>query len=856
MHFLERDAFVAELLRAVEDGRQGRGVAVAVAGEAGIGKTTLATRVGDEARAGGMRVLWSGCEALFTPRPLGPLYDVAEALGPEVDALLGADRNRERLFPAVLAAAGAEPTLLVVEDVHWADHATLDLLKYVARRIARIPLLLLFTYRDDEVAADHPLLSLLGETTQARRLSLPRLSPEAVAALASGRDARAVYALTGGNPFYVSEFLAGDGERVPPTVRDAVLARAAKLSPAARVIVEVASVVPGKAERWLVEAVVEATIGGASETSTLVEATTSGIVALQHGDLVFRHELARRAIEDSLPAVRRQSLHAAVLDQLQRRGGVSPARLAHHAAEAGDVAAIRRLAPLAADEAKRADAHREAASHYRSLLVHAGSLDERERAELLEQLSYECYLTHHEVEAIGHRQATLAIWRRLGERLREGDALRWISRLQWFAGQNLEARAAAEDAIAVLATLPPGPELAMAWSNRSQLHMLAQETEEAIAWGTRAIELAQRLGDTAILAHALNNVGTAETLAGIPEGAAKLDESLRLSLEHGYGEHAARAYTNIGTGAVRLIDYPRAEQALEAGIAYATDRDLDAWRFYMLAWRARMRLELGEWSGAAEDAHAVLAFQGGPGVSRIPALAVLGCIRVRRGDPGAAALLEEARELALRTGEIQRIAPVAIARAEAAWLRGDAASTVEEVREALAMMPPSEPWTRGELALALRRAGALDATPLSDIAEPYALQIAGDWPAAAERWERIGRPWELATALAMSDELDDLQRALSILTSLGDRALSATISARLPPPRVPRVSTRLNPHGLTARELEILALVADGLRNSDIAARLSVSQKTVDHHVSAVLSKLGARTRGEAAAKFRVLGAE
>lgn len=848
MHFLERDAFLAELLRAAEEVRAGRGVAVAVGGEAGIGKTTLVTRAAEEIRGRGMRVLWSGCEALFTPRPLGPLYDFAEELGPEVDALLGSDRNRERLFPAVLEAAGAEPTLLVVEDVHWADHATLDLLKYAVRRIARLPLLLIYTYRDDEVASDHPLVSLLGETMQARRLALPRLSPAAVASLAVGRDARAVYALTGGNPFYVAEFLAGDGERVPPTVRDAVLARATRLSPAARTIVETASAVPGKAERWLVEAALPEAVS----TEVLIEATTSGIVALHHGAFVFRHELARRAIEDSLPGVRRQALHAAVLALLQGRGGVSPARLAHHAAEAGDVEAIRRLAPLAADEAKRADAHREAAAHYRTLLAHSDSLGDRARAELLEQLAYECYLTQQEDEALRHRQAALAIWRRVGDRLREGDTLRWISRLQWFAGRNLEARAAAEEAIAVLETLPPGPELAMAWSNRAQLHMLAQETAEAVAWGTRAIELAQRIGDQAILAHALNNVGTAEELAGRAEGSAKLDESLRISLERGYQEHAARAYTNIGSGAVRAVDYARAEQALDAGIAYATDRDLDAWRMYMLAWRARMRLERGEWNAAADDAHTVLAFHGGPAVSRIPALAVLGSLRVRRGDPGATALLDEAWELAVRTREIQRIAPVAAARAEAAWLRGDARANAAEIRDAFAMTAAGDAWARGELALALRRCGVEDVSR-DDMAEPYALQIAGDWRGAAERWERIGRPWELAAALAESDDPDDLRRALSMLAALGDRALTAKIAARVPQQRGPRVSTQRNPHGLTARELEILALLAEGLRNSDIAARLSVSMKTVDHHVSAVLAKLGARTRGEAAAKFRAL---
>lgn len=834
---LERDAFLTGLVRAANEAREGRGLTVALGGEAGIGKTTLVTRLADEVS---MRVLWSGCEALFTPRPLGPLYDLAAELGPEVDALLAGERQRERLFPAVLSAAGAAPTLLVVEDVHWADHATLDLLKYLVRRIARVPLLLVVTYRDDEVGPDHPLISLLGETTRARRLSLPRLSPAGVAALAKGRDAAAVYTLTAGNPFYVTELLASEGEGVPPTVRDAVLARASKLSPAARAIVDVASTVPGKAERWLVEAALPV------DEPSMIEATTSGIVSLQHDALVFRHELGRRAIEDSLPVIRRQSLHATILELLRNRGGVSFARLAHHASEANDAEAIRELAPLAAREAVRADAHREAAVHYRRLLAHVAN--DRERADVLETLAYECYLTQQEAEALQHRQAALAIWRALGDRLREGDTLRWISRLQWFAGNNGEARAAAAEAIAVLETLPPGPELAMAWSNRAQLHMLAQETGEAVAWGTRAIELATRLGDDAILAHALNNVGTAESLARREGGAAKLEESLRISLARGYQEHAARAWTNLGSGAVRALDYGRAGRALDDGIAYCTDRDLDAWRMYMLAWRARLRLERGDWNGAADDAHLVLAFRGGPAVSRIPALAALGTIRVRRGDPGATALLDEARELAWRTREIQRIAPVAAARAEAAWLRGDLAGVADEAREAfdMAMSVDEDEWARGELALLLWRAGAIRGVP-QGIAEPYALQIAGDWRGAAERFEALGRPWERAVAMADGDP----RQALAILASLGDHALSSKIAAGLPQQRGRRASTLRNPHGLTAREMEILELIADGLRNNDIAERLFVSPKTVDHHVSAVLAKLGARTRGEAAAKYR-----
>lgn len=847
MLLLERDRFADDLQRAAAAAREGHGGAVAVIGEAGIGKTALVEQVAQQL-SGAMRVLRTGCEALFTPRPLGPVYDLASALGAEVDALLDADGKRERLFPAFLASAATPPSLLVVEDVHWADHATLDLLKYVVRRVARVPLLVVMTYRDDELSTDHPLTALLGDAPHVTRITLPRLSVDAVSALAStrGRDGRVLHALTGGNAFYVTELLASETEGVPPTVRDAVLARASKLSAAARAIVDAASVLPGRADRMAVQAALAREL----EDDAILEATTSGMISLHRDGFVFRHELGRRAVESALPEVRRQALHARVLQHLQQLEGISPARLAHHAAEAHDVDAIRRFAPLAYEEAVRADAHREAAAHARRLLANDTGIDEGERACWLERLSYECYLTQNEDEALACRRASLAIWRALGDRLREGDTLRWISRLQWFAGRGAEARAAAAEAIAILETLPPGPELAMAWSNCSQLHMLAQETDAAVSWGARAIELAARLGDQAILAHALNNVGTAETLAGRSGGAAKLDESLRISLAGHHQEHAARAYTNIGSGAVRMLDYARAETTLDEGIAWCTDRDLDAWRMYMLAWRARLRLERGQWNGAADDAHAVLAFRGGAAISRIPALAVLGCIRVRRDDPDPTSLLDEARALAIATGEIQRIAPVLAARAEAAWLRGDSPAELDDLRRALASAPADEPWARGELALALWRAGALDSAP-SDVAEPYALHMAGEWRGAAQFWERAGRPWDFAAALAESDDADDLHHALSVLAGLGDRALSRKIASRLPQQRGPRPATRTNPHGLTSRELEIAGLLTEGLRNRDIAERLCVSPKTVDHHVSAVLAKLGARTRGEAAAKLR-----
>jgi DNA-binding CsgD family transcriptional regulator len=779
MSLLERDDVLAEL------SSLDRGCVVAVIGEAGIGKTSVlhefASRCTD-------RVLIAGCEALFTPRPLGPLYDIAADLDLDVEV------PREKLFPAALAAIAQVPTLLIIEDVHWADRATLDLLKYIARRIARTPVLLAISYRDDEAGAGQPLVSLLGEAA-IKRIRVAPFSLAAVEALGGTKD---LHEITSGNPFFVTEALASP-DRVPASVRDAVLARAATLTPAARHVIELASLMPGHADLELLDA----------KADDVEAAARSGIVHIENDAIVFRHEISRRVIEESLSDVRRRPMHRAILEKLD--GGGSLARLAHHAVGARDAESILLYAPLAAEEAANASAHREAAAHYRNALAFSGAIAPQERAAMLEALSYECYLTEQLEEALQRRIEAVAIHRARGDRLREGDNLRWQSRLFWFLARSTEAEARANAAIELLQPLGKSAELAMAYSNRSQLAMLADDSETALRWGQKAIETATAVGDDAALCHALNNVGVEEIRnSGNDE---KLVRSLEIALANGYEEHAARAYTNLGTIFARGAMYERARRYLGEGIAWCRERDLDSWTLYMTAYLAQVKLETGDWDGAALDAQFVLDHRGGSGsaVSRIPALVVLGRIRARRGDPGAQALLDEAVEHAKRSNEYQRIASVAAARAEAAWLRGDLAAVAREAKAAFEMSEgKNEPWMRGELAMWMWRGGAL-AEPVKGIAEPYRLLIAGKTDEAATAFEAAGRPYEA----------ESLRRK------------------------------NAHPSGLTNREVEILVLVDEGLRNADIASRLFVSPKTVDHHVSSILSKLGAKTRGEAAKMFR-----
>jgi len=837
----------------------GRGRVVLVAGEAGIGKTALVGAFRSSLEPG--RVLAGACEPLSAARPLGPLVDVAGEVGGEL-----AERVAGGGSPGdVLAALAAElrrrpPTLLLLEDLHWADEATLDVVRLLARRIGDVAVLVVVTYRDDQLERDHPLRVALGELPPAAvaRLPLAPLSPEAVAALARpyGVDAGELHARTAGNPFFVTEALAAGGA-LPASVRDAVLARAARLGRPARALLDAVAVVPQRAELRLLEALVE------GELSRLEECLASGMLRAERDAVAFRHEIARVAVEEALPPDRRIALHRRALAALESSPGrADPARLAHHAEGAGDAEAVLRYAREAGERAALVHAHREAAKQLARALRHADALPSLERAQLLERRSYECYLTECVGEAIEARREALAVHERRGDRRGAGDAHRWLSRLFWFAGDNAAAEASAARAVALLEALPPGRELAMAYSNVAQLRMLAGDVRGAREWGGRALELAERLGEEELAVHALNNVGSAELGAGIRAGAGKLERSLELALAHGLEEHVARAYTNLGASLVGLREYGEGDRWLGLGVAYCAERDLDSWRRYMTGWRARSELEQGRWDDAAAAAHAVLDRPAGPAPSRITPLVTLGRLRARRGDPDAWAPLDEALALARGTGELQRLGPVAAARAEARWLAGTPELVAGEVEEALALARAVEHdggWVAGELELWLARAGGSPSGAVR-AAEPLALELADEPEAAARAWRALGCPYEAALALLGSDDEAALRESLAELERLGagpaaERAARALRARGVRNLRHgPRRSTRGNPAGLTGRQLEVLRLLAEGQRNAQIAERLVLSRKTVDHHVSAILRKLRVKTRTEAAAEAGRLG--
>jgi DNA-binding CsgD family transcriptional regulator/tetratricopeptide (TPR) repeat protein len=851
---LEREGELEALAALLDDVREHRrGWLVLVAGEAGVGKTTLLRRFCDEHRRSA-RILWGACDALYTPSPLGPMIEVAESSGGQLEALVHGDAKPYEVATALIHELGGyASSVLVLEDVHWADEATLDVIRLLGRKVEGVPALVLVSYRD-ELDRVHPLRVLTGELSAGpavRRMRVDPLSSEAVARLAAphGVDADDLYRKTGGNPFFVTEILAAADAEIPDTVRDAVLSRAARLSPEARDLLELVAVVPPRAEPWLLEALAPEAL------DRVEECVASGMLNSDPDALVFHHELARLAIEESLPSDQRVNLHRKALGALAAPPTGSPdlARLAHHAEAAGDAAAVLRFAPEAAAHAASLGAHREAAAQYARALRFGDRLELVERAEFLSHRSAECYLTDENDEAIEARLAALECYRELGDRRREGDSLRSLSEILWCPGRVAESERAGREAVAVLEELPPGRELAMAYSNLAGFLWDVDMSQ-------RALELAEGMDDTEIVARTLAFLGFAESLRGVSGGVEKLTRALELASRAGLSEQVGNTFSLLGLAFLHTRSRASENQYLDEGIRYCSEHGLELFRLYLLAYRARSELDRGQWEDAATTAEAVVRVPRASTMPRTIAQVVLGLVRARRGDPGHAPPLDEAWSLSEQTDESLRFGPAAAARAEAAWLQGRNEAVAGVTEKALELATRERlPWMIGELASWRRRAGIEES--LSDqAAEPYALQFAGEWARAAQLWTDLGCPYEAALSLADADEEEPLRRALDELQHLGARPAATIVARRLRVrgatglPRGPRPTTEVNPVGLTAREMEVLALVAQGLRNAEIAERLVLAAKTVDHHVSAILRKLDVRTRGQASAEAIRLG--
>jgi DNA-binding CsgD family transcriptional regulator len=687
----------------------------------------------------------------------------------------------------------------------------------------------------------------------------------------AGRSSDELYRVTAGNPFFVTELLASgeeDKNQIPDSIRDAVWSRLARLTPGERDVLEMISIVPGNMELGLITALL-----GEEAEDLVARVVARGLLRRDaQGDLTFRHELARQATLDRLSPSLQRSLHARVESTLAGLPGQETmahlARRVHHAAGAEDGRLVLELAPRAAVRASRMGAHQQAASFLSTALKYVAEATPDMVAQLHESWAYEASLGLFDYDAIiaAHHRA-IDIWRAERNVPKLSLNYRLLSRLHWRRGEGELAQLMADRAVEELAGASPGPELAMAYSTRSQLNMLHYRFDEAIDWGKRAIALADQLGVLETRVHALNNVGTALLFGSGDEGRPVMEEALALALDNGFHDHAARAYTNFAEYAVVAKDFELAERLLAEGIAFAARHDLDSSTQYLLGRQAELRMQQGRLKEAETIAQGVIGMERLPVVMHLPALTVLGRVRSRMGEPGAAQLLARALEEGLPTGEPQRIFPVRIAMVEAAWLADDL-DVARQQLEAIGTLDVGllRAWDLGELAAWRRRCAMPGDLPvrLDDLPRPWAAERAGDFEAAAAEWTRLGLPYEAALELlqvegdaagrsvARAVELLESIEARQAATLARRRAQRAGLAAAIPKVRrAAAAAARQHPLGLTRSELQVLRLIAEGRSNKEVARQLDRSPRTIEHQVSAVLGKFSAANRMEVMLRLR-----
>jgi DNA-binding CsgD family transcriptional regulator len=857
MRLIERESQLAALGEYGREASQGQGRLVLVSGEAGVGKSVLLEVFAQELDE--VRWFWAGCDGLFTPAALGPLLDIANQIDGELLRLCRAEAKRDQLYGALLRQLGDLQTLAVIaiEDVHWADEATLDLLSYLGRRIQHLRVLLLVTFREEALVANDPLRLTLGGLAgqrATRRLSLATLSTAGVATLAQGTniDATDLHRLTAGNPFFVTEVLQAGSDALPASVRDAVLARTRTLSPTARDALDTAALIGSRMQSDLLVSLVD-------DLLVMDELISHGLLIKDGDDLRFRHEIARVAIEAAVPPYRRALIHTKIMDALLGSGSDDDARLAFHAEGAGNAELVLAHAPRAGARAAELGARREAAAQYERALRSVPETDIHRRAELLDSLAHQLDFADRQQDLLEACSAAVALWHELGDSERESDSLLTLAGSLWWLCRGADSWMASKAQLKLAKPLGPSPQLAKAYNNLAGRRVSRGRYEESLALIRQVRAMSEQLSlDSDVIGESLNI--EAQVLYAIGVGKdwtlpmrAALETALSGGNEYRAGELFATMYWML-CGELR---YEEGEPIYRQAMSYCDVHDIGLSANCLLAERVGVFEKLGRWEECVSMTHMLLEERSISPANHIQPLCYQAKVMARRGQDGFWPHLDEAMHLAVGLDEPEWLCFAGLTRVEAYWLEGrlDAArAELDRVRDASAgIVVLSRPW----IVLWTRRLTGI-AEPID--LEPFASQIASDAAHAAELWDRLGYRYEAALALLDTKDEALLRESLTRLSDLGAEAAARLVRRTMRDlgirsiPAGARTTTRAHPQGLTIREQEILQLLSEGQSNEEISASLFISVRTVEHHVSAILSKLGATTRKGAAKEALKLG--
>jgi DNA-binding CsgD family transcriptional regulator/tetratricopeptide (TPR) repeat protein len=854
---LERSREMEELTRALKGARDGSGTTVIVSGDAGIGKTSLVRAFLDTIEDAA--VLLGECDDLIVPRPLGPFREMARS-GDHLAAELETDPDGDEILHRVgeLLDRTLRPTVIVIDDVHWADEASLDIIRILVRRMPESHGLLILTAREAELAGDHPLRSVVDgpSVKPPLRLTLDPLSSEAVARLCSGtsHDAGTIFDVSAGNPFYVSQLLSsGPGDEIT-SARATVLARAERLSERGRQAMQTLSLLPEGADTTLARALFE------DACEVFHEAELSGLLHVRGDRIRFRHKLARDAIEGSLTFGQRMAVSERIVEALLETGS-DPSLLVHVARAAGDARRASAAALEVLDAGLVRDNHREVWALARIALGHTADLTPVKVAELHLAAAEAGRATNNHSEAQKHADVGIAL---LVDHQPGSIALAngWLTsaRVHSAAGDRTRAGAALEAAKAIFEGHPVSHGLVRTIAMMAAAALIAGDRDEARRLATRSVEIAETRGWAQELVYGLGVRGIARGDEGWRKGLDDLERARDLGRVHG---PADRHCVNTYNLAVRYLQWTMPIEAaplLDEAERVASDHGLDNMVFVARAQRANLLVAKGNLAEAEALIQELRAQTPDPGGARSIVDAIMARIYTRRGDPEAAGEVERAWSGARSTGEIYKVSVAAISMLEFLWLKSDDLALKAFALEMIGLAEAKgQPRLKAEALRYLKRIGE-EVGPFDGCPPAFRHALAGDHRKAAQLWEKAAQPYEQALELVESTDASIAFEGLRLLDRVGATRTADFVRQSLrwrgfaSVPRGPRRTIDGDVPVLTDRQVDVIGLVAQGLTNQEIADELFVSRRTVDNHVSAILTRLRVPGRDQAVVEAGSIG--